>query len=382
MLPEVIWVMSRFAMGLGRLMIKKADSQSKLTTDIPLKDKVALLFDGTHTGGRALAVSLAEYGADVAIVYRQAHAKNAHVTKELVEAKGRRCLIIPAQVNDESFSNDVVQQTINTLGRLDIFIDYSSLPSDDVGSADKANNMKSRDNNGRTDPFTNVEIISAALDQMVNIDQTNTQDNKTNPRTNLRSDKEMQVAQELINIPVISINEGQEVGKVQDFYLDQNLTRLVAIYLGSEGLLSRTETLVSWSDVVTLGRDAILIKDANSVVETAEVEEIETYIRRDDIEGRPIDTPGGTKIGRIGDIVLDEEAKVAGFSLSQTYVSGPIAANKAISRTAIVDTGNEDGMMTADLSEAEKADLQVVYEGFFGEPSVSPTESEEASTEA
>lgn len=363
-------------------MIKNANSRSQITTEIPLENKVAMLFDGTHSGGRALALSLAEYGADVAIVYREAHARNAHVTKELVEAKGRRCLIIPAQVNDESLSSDVVQQTINTLGRLDIFIDYSSLPKDDVESANRDDNIKKRDDNGRTDPFTNVEIMSAALDQMVNIDQTNTQDNETNPLTNIRSVKEMRVAQELINKPVISINEGQEVGKVQDFYLDQSLTRLSAIYLGSEGLLSRTETLIRWPDVVTLGRDAILVKDANSVVETAEAEEIETYIRRDNIEGRPIDTPGGTKIGRIGDIVIDEEAKIAGFSLSQTYVSGPIAANKAVSRTAIVDTGNEDGVMTANLSEAEKADLQVVYEGFFAEPSVGPTESEEASAEA
>jgi sporulation protein YlmC with PRC-barrel domain len=362
-------------------MIKKANSQSEITTEIPLEDKVALLFDGAHSGGRSLAVSLAEYGADVAIVYRQAHARNASITKELVEAKGRRCLIIPAQGDEESFSRDVVQQTINTLGRLDIFIDYSSLPREDVG-ADQSGKTEKRDNNGRTDPFTNVEIMSAALDQMVNVGQINNQDNETNPGIKRRSDKKMRVAKEFTNKPVISINEGIEIGKVQDFYLDQDLTHLTAIYLGSEGLLSRTETLIKWSNVVTLGQDAILVKDANSEMETVEVEEIDTFIRRDDIEGRPVDTPGGTKIGRIGDIVLDEAAKVTGFSLSQTYVSGPIAANKAISRTAVVDTGNEDGMMTANLSEAEKADLQVVYEGFFAEPSVSPTESEEASTEA
>ena len=191
----------------------------------------------------------------------------------------------------------------------------------------------------------------------------------------------MRVAQELIHKSVISINEGKEIGMVQDFYLDQDLTHLVGIYLGSEGLLSRKESLINWPDVVTLGRDAILVNDANCVMDTAEVEGLENYIRRDEIGGRQVDTPGGTKIGRIGDVVLDDEAKIAGFSLSQTYVSGPIAANRAISRSAVVDTGNEDGLMTANLSEAEKADLQVVYEGFFAEPSVSPTESAEASAE-
>lgn len=191
----------------------------------------------------------------------------------------------------------------------------------------------------------------------------------------------MRIAQKLINKPIISINEGQIIGKAEDFYLDEDLTRLVAIYLGSEGLLSRKETLVKWSDVVTLGQDAILVKTSDCVLETTEVEDIENYIRRDDINGRPVDTPGGTKIGNIGDIILEDASKVAGFSLSHIYVSGPIAANRAISRAAVIDTGNEDGTMTTNLANAEKAELQVVYEGFFNGPSVNPTEESEESEE-
>lgn len=190
----------------------------------------------------------------------------------------------------------------------------------------------------------------------------------------------MRVAQELMNKPVISVNEGREVGKVQGFYVDQNLTRLIAINLGSEGLLSRKENLVKWPDVVTLGEDAILIKDANCVMEAKEMENSEDLMSRDELSGRAVDTPGGTKIGQIGDIVFDDKATIAGFALSRSHVSGPIATSRAISRKAVVDIGNEDGVMTADLSEAEKADLQIVYEGFFAEPSVSPTRSEEAAS--
>lgn len=185
----------------------------------------------------------------------------------------------------------------------------------------------------------------------------------------------MRVAQEIVSKPIISVKEGQELGKVQDLYLDHDLTELVGIYLGSEGLLSRKASLIKWSDVVTLGKDAILVKDASSVMEAADGhEEIETYMRRDEIRDRSVDTPGGTKIGNIGDVVLDDEARIIGFSLTQTFVSGPIAENRAISRTAVVDTGNEDGVMTADLFEAERANLQVAYEGLFARPSVSQAE--------
>jgi NAD(P)-dependent dehydrogenase (short-subunit alcohol dehydrogenase family) len=161
-------------------MEKRVDSRSPTTNEDPLKDKVALLFDGTNTGGRSLAVSLAKYGADIAIVYRQAHAGHAYVTKRLVEAEGRRCLIIPAQANDENFSKEVVRQTINTLNRFDIFIDYSSLTGDEIGPANSADNVEQHDGINPTSPFINVGMISAALDQMVSLDQTNTRDDEPN----------------------------------------------------------------------------------------------------------------------------------------------------------------------------------------------------------
>ena len=127
-----------------------------------------------------------------------------------------------------------------------------------------------------------------------------------------------------------------------------------------------------------------MIKDADCVMETDEVEDFEEFVDRDEISGRSIDTPGGTKIGRIGDLIFDAKAMIVGFALSQIYVSGPIATNRAVNRKAVVDVGNEDGVMTVDLPEAEKADLQIVYEGIFAEPSVNPAEAEsvEMATEA
>ncbi|MGD8804894.1 MAG: PRC-barrel domain-containing protein, partial [Chloroflexota bacterium] len=127
----------------------------------------------------------------------------------------------------------------------------------------------------------------------------------------------MRVAQEIMNVPVISANDGQEVGKVKGFYIDQNLTHLLAISLGSEGLFSRKETLIKWPDVVTFGQDAILIKDADCVIETSEVENFEEFVERDEIGGRSVETPGGTKIGRVGDLIFDEKAMISGFALSQ-----------------------------------------------------------------
>src|SRR6187399_1706431 len=58
-----------------------------------LKDKVAIITGGDSGIGRAVAISFAKEGADVAIVYLNEH-KDAEETKCQVEEEGRKCVLI------------------------------------------------------------------------------------------------------------------------------------------------------------------------------------------------------------------------------------------------------------------------------------------------
>lgn len=190
----------------------------------------------------------------------------------------------------------------------------------------------------------------------------------------------MQFAQTIMNKPIYSIKEGKEVGKVHDLYLDRDLQAVTGVYLGKEGLLSREESMIKWANIVTAGSDVLLVDTVDAILkgdqQIDQLDEYEQYIRCEAIIGRPIDTPGGTKIGRIGDVILDEEAAVIGFGLAQVYVSGPILNNRVVSRSAMIDAGNEDQTMTVKLAAAEEADLKIVYKGFFAEPTVKPVAEE------
>lgn len=337
-----------------------------------LQDKVVLLVGGARQGGVSLAESLAERGADIAIVYFGENKQSADKIKRSVSERGQRCLVFSIERDGSYLPEKLVKQIINDMGGLDIFIDYGAPP---ITIANVKKTDQPEEKYSWSNPFSNLEMMSAALKQM-------SEDGKptTNKQKIGQGKYNMRIAKEFVNKPIFSIKEGKELGKVQDIYLDQTLNSVTAIDLGTEGLLNRKETLIKWNNVVTLGPDVLLVKEAESVQDRDQVGELKNYVKREDLIGRPIDTPGGTKIGRIGDIVIDQDASVAGFRLSQTFVSGPVAENRAISRTAILDIGNEDGVMTAELSKAEEADLKVVYEGLFGEPTVTPLE-EESSTE-
>jgi hypothetical protein len=60
-----------------------------------LENKVALITGGDSGIGRAVAILFAREGADVAVAYLNEH-DDAKVTKERVDAEGRKCILIPA----------------------------------------------------------------------------------------------------------------------------------------------------------------------------------------------------------------------------------------------------------------------------------------------
>lgn len=90
-----------------------------------LKDKVAIITGGDSGQGRAVAVAFAKEGADVAIVYFNEH-DDANETKLAVEQKGRRCLLIAGDIGDENFCNQIVQQTVNEYGKVDILVNNAA----------------------------------------------------------------------------------------------------------------------------------------------------------------------------------------------------------------------------------------------------------------
>src|SRR5579884_2543191 len=80
-----------------------------------LAGKVALITGGDSGIGHAVAVAFAKEGADVAIVYLNAH-DDAQTVKQQVEQEGRRCLTIAGDVGDEQFCQQAVAQTVQELG--------------------------------------------------------------------------------------------------------------------------------------------------------------------------------------------------------------------------------------------------------------------------
>jgi NAD(P)-dependent dehydrogenase (short-subunit alcohol dehydrogenase family) len=90
-----------------------------------LLDKVALITGGDSGIGRAVAILFAKQGADIALVYLTEH-RNARETKRLVEAEGRKCLLLTGDVGREKFCQDAVQRTRRELGKINVLVNNAA----------------------------------------------------------------------------------------------------------------------------------------------------------------------------------------------------------------------------------------------------------------
>jgi NAD(P)-dependent dehydrogenase (short-subunit alcohol dehydrogenase family) len=91
-----------------------------------LEGKIALITGGDSGIGRAVSVHFAKEGADIAIVYLEEE-EDARETKRLVEALGRKCLLLPGDVRIESFCKDAVQCTVDEYGKLNILVNNAGI---------------------------------------------------------------------------------------------------------------------------------------------------------------------------------------------------------------------------------------------------------------
>ena len=82
---------------------------------------MALITGGDSGIGRAVAILFAKEGANVAVVYFNEH-RDARETKRLVEAEGRKCLLLAGDVGREKFCKDAVQRTRRELGKINILV--------------------------------------------------------------------------------------------------------------------------------------------------------------------------------------------------------------------------------------------------------------------
>lgn len=91
-----------------------------------LEGRVALVIGGKRGLGLAMAEAMADAGADVALVSRDANSLQ-HAADQVAKASGRRALAIAADVRKSADVTRVVETTMSEFGRIDILVNSAGI---------------------------------------------------------------------------------------------------------------------------------------------------------------------------------------------------------------------------------------------------------------
>lgn len=190
----------------------------------------------------------------------------------------------------------------------------------------------------------------------------------------------MRLGKDLDNKPIISVSDGQILGRTKDLYMNQDLTQLAGLFVGTEGVIRRTERLIPNDRIILLGIDVILVKDPDVITTTKAVPESDNWHRLSHVHGKEARTPGGTKLATLDDVFVDELGTISGFSLSRVFVTGPLAEQPFIPRDVVIDAFQSGDALLIDFPQLEAlyADQEKAKDESATEKPATDTASEEA----
>ena len=94
-----------------------------------LKDKVAIVTGGTRGIGRAIALKLADNGANIVINYRNSD-KEAEELKAILEGKGVKVLTVKCDISNFEDSKKLMNKCKEVFGKIDILVNNAGITKD------------------------------------------------------------------------------------------------------------------------------------------------------------------------------------------------------------------------------------------------------------
>jgi len=108
-----------------------------------LKEKVAVITGADSGIGRAVALAFAREGADIVVAYWNEH-DDARETERLVQAAGRRAILVPGDLADESQCARVIDAAAREFGRIDLLVNNAAFQGKQVSRFEEIDGARIR----------------------------------------------------------------------------------------------------------------------------------------------------------------------------------------------------------------------------------------------
>ncbi|WP_438479951.1 SDR family oxidoreductase [Oleiharenicola lentus] len=126
-----------------------------------LEGKIALITGGDSGIGRSVAVLYAREGADIAINFLPQEKSDARETQRVIEALGRRCVLLPGDLTNPKLPAKLISATMKEFGQLDILVSNAAHQAHKESVAELTE--KELYQTYETNVFACIRLVQAAL---------------------------------------------------------------------------------------------------------------------------------------------------------------------------------------------------------------------------
>jgi len=159
----------------------------------------------------------------------------------------------------------------------------------------------------------------------------------------------MRKSKQLLHLPVFSLEEGRQIGKVKGLVIDPGKKAVVALIIEEKGWL-KEQKFIPFSQIRSAGEDAITVERNNSLQRGATLPEVLKLTRdKVDVLGTRIVLENGTILGQVDEFYIDlQTGEIVGLEFSEGIFNNVMQGRAYLDATFIRTLGRQVTICTDD----------------------------------
>ena len=154
----------------------------------------------------------------------------------------------------------------------------------------------------------------------------------------------MKSIHDLLGMPLVTVAEGTRLGVLKEVAVDRAEGRIR--YLCFDGAESRSDGVIAWESVRTVGNDAITVDSLASVQETVPANDRDQVSLQ--LGDRPVMTEGGNRLGKVIGYEVDETSgQIEAYHVSTGGFFGRLVNSEKTFTRAAIRTIGQDAIIVA-----------------------------------
>lgn len=139
-------------------------------------------------------------------------------------------------------------------------------------------------------------------------------------------------ALDVLGLPVVCLETGEEMGKVRDILCDSTW-RVLGVVLQEKNLFQQG-SYIPIEHIYAVGEDCVTVKGHDAVVSMdglAEIETVGLVTGRNTLKGKPVMTETGDVLGTLEDVYFSRNwEKLVGYELSDGWIADLVEGRKRL----------------------------------------------------